>query len=149
MESAHTSLKSLLTISGAKGHLSDDEDAQISCNQTTWQWKRNNYFAQKRLLELDPKHGEDYEQKFLDLGSQKLGVALNNHMRELRASAIQSKLNGNKIQDSVKITKRLKAHSLEVPADDYYYYSKKYLSVLDSTKRMVNLCFLQSVKALH
>mgnify|MGYP000863141055 FL=1 len=137
MQTNHPSLQQLLHIAGSKGHLSDDEDNQVPFRTIQWQGKRNNYFAQKRILELEASQGENLEQKFLKLGSERLGETLDDYLTDLRDYTLRSNLNMPKIDDTVKVTKRLKTHSLEVFADDYYYFSKKYMSVLKFTKRMV------------
>lgn len=129
----------IFSITGLKAHISDDEDMEIPDDYRQWNTKHNNYYAQKRILELEAKDGEDLEEKHKALSSKKLAGPLNNSMCLLRTHAIQSRLSRN-LDDKYKadqVSKKLKYHSVEALTDNDYYYSRKYSTLLKEAKRMV------------
>lgn len=128
--------RKLLKLTGAAAHFSDDSDFQIAYQSDGWRGKRNNFFVQKRILELEAHHSEELEEKSPNHSSRKMRAAMEKYMNELRAETLKFRIKNHNKHNSKRAI-LLKSHSLDGHADDEYYFSKKYMNLLTQAKRVV------------
>lgn len=133
--------KQFLSAAGAKTHLSDDEDYQHDSTRLERRTVRNNYYAQKRILDHEIQSHHLVVENFEKTLKEETRAKFEKQMRDIRARDIRSRIkNIDKTAKSSELH-RLKSHSVETDRDCDYYYSGNYMSLLRSNKAVV--CYRQ------
>lgn len=134
------SSKDFLRSVGAKTHLSDDEDYQFDRKRLKRRTIRNNYFAQKRILDHEIDNHSLIMEKFTQSLTESLRSKFEKHMQAIRALDIQKSLdNLGKCSKLPTQQRRFKAHSLDTKRDSDYYYNDHYISLLKKSKQTVSV----------